>query len=57
MSYKNPADVKKAKTDRVLRKIEKRGHILLNGEYHNRESKMLVYCEIHDKKHDHGQRP
>lgn len=36
-------------TENIIKETEKRGHIFIEGEYVNRDSRLIVYCPIHDE--------
>ena len=39
----------KEDTDKIIKQIDKRGHVFIEGEYRNRDSTLIVYCPLHDE--------
>lgn len=51
MPYKNPEEFKKRALEQTLKKIEKRGHIFVEGLYETKQSSLVVWCTKHFHEH------
>jgi hypothetical protein len=50
MGYSKPKHLIKQSTNNTKKVIHKRGHVFISGEFHNRESSLVVFCPFHKEK-------
>lgn len=51
MIYKQKKEVKIKKTQETFQIIEKRNHLYINGTYENKNSPLVIFCNIHQIEH------
>ena len=47
MGYSKPKHLIEQSTNKTKKVIQERGHIFISGEFHNRESVLVVFCPVH----------
>jgi hypothetical protein len=52
MVYIHSEEKKKKSFQKSLDLIKKRGHVFVEGTYENRDSKLVVFCPLHEQKHE-----